>query len=305
MESPTANRASGTLVWGTHPKSVLAERVPKCNGSTLLGYVIGSAVGYLPGFLISMPTALAIVQSDCGLALAADSFHCGLDGHVVSEKVQKIFPLSLPNSHLAYCLCGITTHSGIQDSGQSDLLFDYAIEVPRLLATLTELATLYQTVDALGRRIRRKLRKAISGVRTSNPGSTYIWFVGYYRGGWPELMVEEIRPTAVKGQIEHIVHRVEAKYNLIEGCFPGAVRQQFYSDALFAPFRTVGSSYAGIAMAVEVARQAVAACYDPGVRERYPECQVVGGKIHSAQVTRDKGFKWICLPDSYEQQGPI
>jgi hypothetical protein len=237
-----------------------------------------------------LSTALAIVQNEYGFALAADSFHCDAgDGHVISEDVQKIFPLK---THLAYCLCGTITYNGADNSGNKKCLFDYAAVVPKILTTVDEFATLTQFADDFGRRLHKKLRRAVSQFRDPVSGSAYISFVGYYKGVAGFLILES---SVVEGVIKRpVLHDRKPAYDSLEGCFPSTMLKQFYSDPMFIAFRDVDSTHKGIERAVEIARQAVTACYDPAVRSRYPECQVVGGKIRIAKITYDRGFESIC-----------
>lgn len=106
----------------------------------------------------------------------------------------------------------------------------------------------------------------------------------------------EIKVSSVKGDIKYEKHPICDAYDTLQGFFPGSVHKCFYSDPIFSQFQNVDHSYTGIERGIEIARRAVLAYYDQGVRDKYLECQSVGGHIHSAKITYQGGFEWIAPP---------
>jgi hypothetical protein len=241
-----------------------------------------------------MPTALSIVQNEDGFAIASDSFHYDMDsGTALPGYIQKIFPFNVPNPSLAYCLCGIITFSAMDKRGQPSV-FNLLTEVPNVLATMTTMATLRQFAEVFGKRICTRLRKATTLTPPRIPTITHILLLGYYNGT-PGIAVVEIRSA---NRFEYDVDPKDVPHNTVNGCFPGEILKRFYVDPVFEPFRARDCPHSGIQVPLEIARQAVLACYDQEVRTKYPEANVVGGPIHLAKITHAAGFEWINPPQS-------
>lgn len=250
----------------------------------------GSKSLFAAPFLLRMPTALSIVQNEDGFAVASDSFHYDMDaGTALPGYVQKVFPFNMANLSLAYCLCGIITFNAMDKYGKQPLVFNLSIEVPRVLATMATMATFRQFADAFGKRICTKLRKATKLIPQRKPTETHVLLLGYYNGA-PGLAVVEIRSA---NSFEYDVDVANVPHSTVSGCFPGALRDRLYDDPIFEPFRAKDCPHSGIQRAIEIARQAVLACYDPAVRTKYPEAKVVGGPIHVAKITLAGGFEWV------------
>ncbi|MGA2742266.1 MAG: hypothetical protein ABSG65_33105 [Bryobacteraceae bacterium] len=241
-----------------------------------------------------MPTAISIVENEDGFAVASDSAYYDMaTGTAAPNYIQKIFPVDRSDLSIAYCLCGIVTFAAIDKHGQPPV-FSLFTEVPRILTAMDKMATLHQFAEAFGKRLCTRLRKATNPLPANKPSETYVFLFGYYNG-LPGLEIVEISRDA--NPLECTVFPGNAPYNIVTACFPGAVRDHFYSDPVFEPFRAKDCPHSGIQAALEIARQSVLACYDPEVRSKYPEAGVVGGPIHVAKITR-AGFEWIEPPES-------
>jgi hypothetical protein len=253
-----------------------------------------------------MSTAIAIVWNDEGFGLASDTLHCEEGSHRhISEDVQKIFPITLPNARLAYALCGATQLVGLPESGTKEVLFDFAVDVARVFEGLTEAQEpdLTGFATKVGADVTRRLARAVE--QLSNPNSvTHMMIVGYYNG----------RPDYV--DIRFTVSAAPTKTTRCEGCAWPLDRDKptgcgsaiileklraHDDDPLFAQYRPSASfGRAGTLRIVEIAMNTVRAHFNPTIRELDPQtCAAIGGKIRVAKITLADGFSWV--PESDHQ----
>ena len=236
-----------------------------------------------------MPTAISIVQNEEGFAIASDSLHYDMGtGTALPGHLQKVFPFDVANSSLAYCLCGIITFNAMDKHGKQSSVFSLLTEVPKVLAAMDKMAALRQFAEVFGKRICTRLRKATRLTPPPTHTVTHVSLLGYYNGT-PGIAIVEIRSA---NRFEYDVDPENVLYNVINGCFPGEIMKRFYVDPVFERFRARNYPHSGIQAAIEIARQAVLACYDEAVRAKYPEANKVGGPIHIAKITR-AGFAWV------------
>jgi hypothetical protein len=252
-----------------------------------------------------MPTAIAIVLTDYGFGIAADRRHFdGTSRKLISDEVQKIFPIFLPNqsnAYLVYMLCGVTQVYGVRDNGERDLLFDLAVQVPEVIKELNEngeFPTLRRYVDALGSKLAARCVEATSLVKDSQSSSGYVLVAGYYKGSagllYPLEIIEKGKDSSFR-----IDPRDALVKNRVVGCFPKAINDRIAdeNDPVLLKHRLPEDfSHNDIGRATETARLIVdACCNDLEVRALAPEdCEAIGGGIHVAQITLGEGFKmWL------------
>jgi hypothetical protein len=263
--------------------------------SRVIRYGTGEFVGPV-SFVIDMSTAIAIVWNDEGFGIASDTLHCEEGSHrVLSEDVKKIFPVTLPSAKLAFALCGTTQLRGLR-SGIEEVLFDFAIDAPETFERVTEA----REPDLLGfaTRVSADITQRLARVvgMLSNPNSTtHMVIVGYYNG-YPDYVEIKFTTSTASDKITKCEGRAwPLDRNVPTGCGSEIILERLRAhddDPLFAQYRPSASfGHAGIERAVEIAKNAVRAHFNPTIRELDPErCADIGGQIRTAKITLADGF---------------
>jgi hypothetical protein len=255
-----------------------------------------------PPLAIDMSTAIAIVFTDYGFGIAADSRHCEEGNDTpLSDSVEKIFELDcVAGCSAAYMLCGIMEIVLKPASGPREVLFDFRSQIPDAIAiaSASEVLSLRHFANAIGEHILEKLRPSIeSRLPPDAPGSkTNIVIVGYYNSH-PECVAVEIIVPPASDQPYH--ETIEAlKRDVPIGCCPRPILDKLQIDdgdprfANYRPSKSFGKT--DISRAVEIAHNAVRAHYDPDVKELAPDaCKAIGGIIRLAKITPADGFSWV------------
>jgi hypothetical protein len=261
----------------------------------------GQFVGPLP-FLINMSTAIAIVWNDGGFGIASDTLHCEEGSHrPISEDVQKLFPITLPNAKLAFALCGTTQLRGLK-SGIEEVLFDFAIDAPEAFERVTEAREpdLLGFAKRVAADITERLARAVEML--SNPNSvTHMVIVGYYNG-CPDYVEIKFTVSTAPDKTTRCEGRAwPLDRDKPTGCGSAIILEKLRAhddDPLFAQYRPSAScGRVGIDRAVEIAMNTVRAHLNQTIRELDPEtCAAIGGKIRVAKITLADGFS--CFPES-------
>lgn len=265
----------------------------------------GTGEFYFPPPKFYMSTAIAIAWSEYGFGIAADGRHCDASTHVViSDNVQKIFPVTVNGKPLAYVLAGIIQISDISDSGEAKLSFDFSEAVPHALIAPIEARSLWHFADIVGKRILESLKSALDTLRNRHPSITHVLITGYYRG--PECVIIKFNVPESPDVPEYEVNRCELVADGFIPCGSKIILDRlsgYDGDALIEKYRPAASSgLRDIRRSVDIARNVVLAHLDPAIRALDPkECEPIGGHVHMAQIRQD-GFSWIIPPKPVETQ---
>jgi hypothetical protein len=252
---------------------------------------------YLPpeASWILMSTILLAIRTPEGIVLASDGRKCGTDGEILSEDVQKIFPIERSKrACLAYGLAG-TTKLG---SG-SELVFDFvaetALETARLSADGQTQWWQYLSVltDRLCRSLNAKRKRPLN-----QKEETYLLVAGLY-GKHVKSAHIVFRHDIDSTEAEPVTH--QPGYNPKFGSrtvLELIDKDNSYFSKYAEPKR---ETIRTIRLAIDRALADVHAHCDPeALNVEENTCRGIGGRIQIATITFTDGFKWV---PEYEPAG--
>ena len=254
-----------------------------------------------------------------GTVLAADGRNTGaLNGAVLNDSTQKIFPVATANGTVAYCVCG--TVNVISDD-QTRVVVDIADEIRKSTESLTSRRT--GSLAGYATRVFRPVCKALRDACdrgeisqfASQPKSPYergetilrVYFHGYRDGfpssvavrlyhedgalAEPELVTEPLIP----------MHMVDLPVRRI-----GGIVLEGKEQPRLAAYRqpNIEMTTCTLSLAIERSRALIASHTDPEALAIEPLCRTVGGHTHIATITAAEGFKWVIppLPQNHENK---
>ena len=255
-----------------------------------------------------MPTAILTLYTSEGWVIAADGLGTLDDGSERNENTQKIFPVE--GRPLAYVLLGTTK---LLKDGQVSLDLGLGISnsAKALASRNPSDAVLY--LDRLCRPLHKSLLNAKNNglvrypertERPPEPGATIVWvfLVGYY----------ENRPTSAHCRLFHRNQKLAGIAPQIDGVKPGWYRahgsEKVWNlvdvplDITFSKYRTAipKPEQFGLSQAIEWTKTRIQVCCDPKAKEIDPDnCNKIGGRIHIATITPERGFRWEEPPSNH------
>ena len=291
---------------------------PLWAGSLFEGEQMGSIVTCYPEFWVKESmTAIIRTLTLEGTVLAADGRNTGaVDGTVISDSVQKIFPVATANGTAAYCLCG--TVNVISDD-RLRVVVDIADEIRKSAESLTNRRTgsLVGYATRLFRPVCTALRDAYEGGEfsqfASQPTSPFergdtilrVYF-HEYRDGLPSSVAVRLYQENGKLAEPEIVtepllpiHRTDLPVPRIGGIVLGG-REEPTLAAYRQP--NIEMTTCTLNLAIERSRALIDAHTDPEAIAIDPLCRTVGGHIHIATITPSEGFKWVVSPLQYTEK---
>lgn len=250
---------------------------------------------FLP-FVVNMSTAIAVVLTEHGIAIAADGLDCEVGTYRVRNAcARKIFPVS-DGGMLAYTLAGIV---GTIKPDSDEILFDFADEIPKALTGLTTAGepTLYDFVEAVATRLLTAFKSAIKDLPYVREQVTRILFVGYYDG--PEAVELKFEHSASGKTFYRLTADVKLRLDVPIGYGSDPIWDRLgqRDDPDFYKYRPRVSFDDPIAIkGLNIVKHCVLAHYGPIAQAIDPEvCRAIGGQLHAAQITLDKGFYAVKL----------
>ncbi len=255
-----------------------------------------------------MASAILMFYTSEGFLVAADG-RARCEGIVLSDRVTKIFSISEPRWSLAYAFGGTVVLTDKDDPGI--ILFDFRSEVLKAIESLrvcahNDLASYANDLSAqlFNRLVMAKKNERMERFNEKHRYIAYLFFAGYFGDDPSWVTVEFLRD----GQAP--LYPTVNPMPLTKGYEPrvlygsGIVAQHVFDmdDSEFAPYRVARVNVPDNVTLSEienVATKYISACADPEAMKIDPMvCAAIGGHIHMAKVTREKGFEWIILPKS-------
>lgn len=256
-------------------------------------------------------TAIVHTLTPEGFVLAADGRSSGvIDGSVLSDTAQKIFPIKTPAGAFAYSIAGTIE---IVTDDRLEVAVDLADEVRKSAESLANRKTkdLAGYAVRLCRPIIRALRDAREAGRfTHYPsheprtpferGQTILRIqIDGFREGYPSSVTirlfhenDSLREPEITTQANNLgLHRTFGRQEI------GKLLWET-DDPRFAAYRGRPVFREAMTMrdAIEQSRSFILAHTDPEAIAIDPQCQAIGGHIHIATITPSDGFKWLVEP---------
>jgi hypothetical protein len=264
--------------------------------------------GLLNGFAISDPiwgvsmTATATFYTGFGFAIAADGRQRWEDAYTRDENVivgegeefQKIFEILRNDATLAHVLLGSIANR--------DRTFDLGVETRNQIALLghTQFDNCHYFLHTLADGLERTIKAAQRDGRLEDPPEAELAFIGYFKGKPCWIAIKFLpRPNPTGSLYEVVQTRLYPWYGWVNG---SDVLRRLISagDPRLAQYFPQGYElpHDGSSMqeAIAFAKSYVDACCSPLARALDPECEKIGGHVHIATVTPDKGFQWVIPP---------
>ncbi len=251
-----------------------------------------------------MPTAIFTLYTPQGWVIAADGLGMLSDGSNPDNNVQKIFPIE--GRSLAYALAGSTKLFHQQNA--IDLGLEVANAVKALSSRNLSDSSLY--LERICGPLRKSLLRAkkqglvLQGIEVPpEPGQLILWvfLIGYFDG----------KPTLAHCRIFHRNQKLAGISANVDPVEPGWSRShgpqkvwKILEDPQNQTFETYKtplpeSRMITLIQGIESARNHIQVCYNPKAREIAPEtCEKIGGHIHVATITPERGFQWVEPPRS-------
>jgi hypothetical protein len=253
-----------------------------------------------------MPTAIIIAHNPEGFFIAADGRSlCNRHGvkTVFRDDEQKIFPIVNERACFAYAVTG--TARLTSDNDDTDVVFDFNSAVSEAANDLKRV-TCISSLDYFGRlaelvkeSIQRSIadgRKAGKQVIVPNERDQFgdgmlarLFLCGYY-SKLPYGAI--VRFSHIDGNLEppETLQRLAVGESSVSGS--NVVGRLLQVDPRFARFRLAPN-----ASLAQFARNYVAACESAeGLAEDPEICPSIGGHVHCAKITQDRGFEWLVPP---------
>jgi hypothetical protein len=263
--------------------------------------------------IIPMPTAIVGCYTPEGFVIAADGRSLKSDDDsVISDQVQKVFPLSCVNGAFAFALSGNAV-LGTDDNTEEVVNLISALNRSAKRIKFRQFRSPADYVAALCSPVNLAVREAREARKiTSYPGVGGIKCSPYEYGTTiANVLVmgyHEAHPCQIHARFFHEDQVLKDPQIHVdqsgEPYFFGSreILEMLNSDdPTFAPYRVPMLERDGqispIDYAVEVGRKYIEACSTPeALSIDEPTCRAIGGHIHIAKVTRENGFHWIIPP---------
>ena len=261
----------------------------------------------------SWMSAIAVIYTRDGFVLAADGRR-SLDDDateaaqfLLSDMVQKIFPVEDRDRTLAYAITGL--------AGSDDGKFDTYVEAAKQTERLSNLE--FRNLDGYAEEFCRGLNKAFNLTKKQGHvprfpqikrlpqlggwGIATAVFAGYFQGApswsYADFFHHDNLPSAFRVNVAPI----SPGNRLFSGS--GRIQQLTYpndrdtkTDPRFARYIKPTGPDTSLEGAVDIGRGFIEAHSDPvALQEDYDVCKRVGGHIHIAKVT-PSGFEWLVKP---------
>ena len=252
------------------------------------------------GRLIRMPTAISILYTPPGFAIAADGRTRDSEDHsIVSDSTQKIF--AVPGLQVGYALMGVIE---LSPEGSKEITFDFRSEIAASIRGLEgrTFERLYDYATALAGPINKRLADArrngmigpypVQPSQIPGPGLAiaHVFLNGYY-GDEPSRVDVRFFHEDQTLSDPHI--KDEPAGPLLMG--PGALVHRILDDERFARYRK--SWDRTLAGAVEICKNHILAFSSPEALEIDRDSSLgVGGHTHIATITPRDGFRWAIPP---------
>jgi hypothetical protein len=242
---------------------------------------------------IDMSTVVVRVYTPEGFVVGADGRNYNAETKtILSDSIQKIFPIQHVGGVLAYSLSGT---SELTPPGSNEILFDL---LPWIHKQIIDLSTVkFRSLWHYGHAISESLSelpKEAAACVVGNEQPTLIFLDGYYDrrakrvhikffydGQPPEISVDEIpigRPLGVGSQRVYEVLRDK----------DGPLKH-YRVTALKLPEEERNT----LPKAIEAALACISAQCSPEAKEIDDRCVSMGGRILLATLTRQDGFGWV------------
>jgi hypothetical protein len=238
-----------------------------------------------------MSTVITWLPTPEGFVIASDGRRSSSENdEILSDDVQKLFPVEQSNVRLAYGLAGTIQMGPTADN----VLFDFAIETARAVERLaTSKRNWWQYITAL----MSELARTLNLLRTSRdtlakPTNTWI-FIGGFCG-------RHLKSGYIS--FEHGASVTEGKtFNNPAGFIPPPFGSPKVFDLIDAEddrflryAKPRRNSVVTLSSAIERARNDVLAHYDREALKVDPDtCRTIGGRVQIATVTYSEGFRWV------------
>jgi hypothetical protein len=270
---------------------------------------VGLVVAYGAGGNADMHgTAVVRVFTGNGFAVAADGLRRDLDGNEILANQQKVFKIEgAAGSAFAFCLTGATY---FQNGTAS---FDVSSELQQIADRLApkQYDSSFRYIEAFAKALLATFRVGqrdgrIGEFRDFGKGNMIVrvLFAGYYSSK-PFMAIIELH--RIGQDIQDPAKQFQEfspNETKIEISGSEAVQQSLLSpDDLTFPehesksWKTVRSRRPiSVDEAVELAQTYIAACASDAGRKMDADCFSIGGHIHVATITPEKGFAWLIPP---------
>ncbi|MFY9560128.1 MAG: hypothetical protein WAQ52_07830 [Terriglobales bacterium] len=258
-----------------------------------------------------MSSAILMMYTSEGFLVAADG-RSRLDGKLLSDTTQKIFPIKQSGKWLAYALGG---EVGLTDRDNAhEVLLDLREEMAQGVRSL-EMSS-YSDLAFYGKKLSGRLRDAVVRVQAGGRATPFRASEGkdepaavacLLMGGYFER-----KPSWITVQFSHqnqrLLQPLIKEMELDKGYVPSVtygskeVGDLLFStdDPRFARYRVPRKNLPDdvtLSEAAEVAKNYILACSDPeAMKIDEKHCAGIGGHIHIAAVTPALGFEWIIPP---------
>jgi hypothetical protein len=271
----------------------------RCENFLAVNYTFGEDV---PG------TATVRIHCPEGFIIAADGLVCHGDGKPTDQKdKQKVFQVENDRHSVAFALTGVTQIDG--PTG----VFDISAESTRIARTL--LQNNYDSGDCyiqnfgnemLGRfkagKEDGRIGEFLTGYHSNLIYSAL--FVGFYSGK-PFMAMsctnhegQEIQPSTTSfTPLSETCTRMEVSGSKeMYGILANPADMEFRSYRCSSWDKLRRGERITISDGRDLAKSFIAACSDPKAQKIEKELETVGGRIHVAQITKDRGFRWLDAP---------
>jgi hypothetical protein len=241
-----------------------------------------------PFYRLPMSTVLICTHTSEGFVIASDGRSTDPESHrILSDDVQKIFPVEYPGGCLTFCLAGIIRIAS----------FDFRTEAARVAKELADgkPKNWYAYTEAF----MVSLCQSLTGVRQASTEplvlkETDTWmFLGGFYGKNEKTSHIHFQHGSLKTEAEpylyppnaHAWHFGSPKiFDLLE-------KQDVRFSKYGSPTRDDAST---LSAAIDSARNYISAHCDPeALKEDEAICSNIGGRVQIATITRARGFKWV------------
>jgi len=256
-------------------------------------------------------TAIVRTLTPGGFVLAADGRKSGaIDGAVLSDSVQKIFPIKTFAGSFAYSIAGTIE---LPTDNNLEVALNLAEEIRKSADSLEKRKT--RNLAGYAVRLCRPVYQALKNARESGRISLYPSYetnvstergdtiirisLDGFRDGYPSSVVIRIfHENGVLGEPEiftepnHLgLHRASGRPEI------GRLLWET-DDPRLAAYRgpRIFAEDMTLQDAIDRSQSYIRAHADPAAHTIDPECRRTGGHIHVATITPPDGFKWIVEP---------
>lgn len=269
-----------------------------------------------------MSTAIVSQFTPEGFAIAADGLRTKTNPtrDTVSNKVQKIFPIVMGDTTLAYAFSGAVE---VPDENEK-IAFSFTKECERA-AKIVGSGTLPSSFDVYVKTVAGLVNERIAEARALGSLSKYpscadppglmakATFLGFYRGLASRAEIEflqndQVLADPVLGGLQTAQDDLKdedfKKFKIFSGSEIVSNRLFHTTEPDLANYRTSSISNNDLLRrqlprtleeATQLVESYIQACIDNRQLDR-ETCDFIGGHIHVAKLTKAKGFEWVKAP---------